>query len=79
MFLIKCENEKHALESRKESAYHGVSVVTWPSAIQHSKSAKRHSKSVEWHSSCAKWHAAPLSNIHAILHSQTFFLELFNI
>ena len=54
----KHKNAKHALEKREELAHHGISIMTWPSAIQHSKSA-------EWHSSCVKWHVAPPSNIHA--------------
>ena len=64
---------KHTLENRTESAHHGVSVVAWPSAIRHSKSAnshfksaERHSKSAKWHSSYAKWHAAPPLYIRAI-------------
>ena len=48
-----------------ESAHHGMSIVAWPGAIQHFKSAERHSKSAEWHSSRAKWHLAPSSYIHA--------------
>ena len=47
------KNARHALEKCKELAHHGMNVMTWPSAIRHSKSAERHSKSAEWHSSRA--------------------------
>ena len=59
MFFKKRENVKCALGDHEESAYHGVSVMLWLSAIRHSKSAERHSKSAEWHSLVARWHAAP--------------------
>ena len=69
----KFENAKRALGDHEESAHHGVSVMVWLSAIQHSrsaernsKSAKQHSKIAKWHSSVAKWHAAPQSYTHAI-------------
>jgi len=52
MFFKKRENVKCALGDHEESAYHGVSVMVWLSAIRHSKSA-------EWHSLVARWHAAP--------------------
>ena len=53
-----------------------MSIMAWPNAIRHSKSADRHFKSAERHSSCAKWHAAPPLNTHAILHSWTFFFKI---
>ena len=37
--FTKHENVKHTLEKREELAHHGVSVMAWPSAIWHSKSA----------------------------------------
>ena len=64
---------KHALGDHEDSTHHGVSVMVWLNAIQHSRSDERHSKSVErhsknakWHSSIAKWHATPRSYTHAI-------------
>ena len=41
-FFKKSENMKHALEKCEESAHHDVSVMTWPSAIRHSRSADWH-------------------------------------
>ena len=79
MLFEKRENVKHALENRKESAHHGVSVVAWPSVIQHSKSANQHSKSAERHFSCAKWHTTPPSNTHACNSAfLDFFFRFFN-
>ena len=80
----KFENAKRALGDHEESAHHGVSVMVWLSAIQHSrsaernsKSAKQHSKSAKWHSSVAKWHVAPRSYILAIPCSFMFSCNFF--
>ena len=59
--IIKEENIFHKtrklkthMEKHEELAHHGVSVMIWPSAIRHSRSADQHFQSAEQHSKSAE-------------------------